>query len=514
MDATQPKQLAGRGTHATPGLPGAGEERDVSGIVSQRSGEDRGGTMQARLTAVQRALWWVPAASLAIAVLARPHPHNRQLQKALAEVTTFQAGFQRDALEKLLRDYAEAQAAVPLSEVVAVPTAEARGAARGQNRPPKLSVAADAAPLEPLSVIRLATLADARAHGGSDSAVDLGVPDVSGVGPALSWRLVHVGATGTPSVASVSLRPANVTQADVELEREAARLQTAKQAATSAVAAAAKRLEMEQNVFEARRKRGLPWKVILKSIEARDAAKQTLDERTQALADLQASYDDAVARALAPRPDVPVTGVPDFALAHVIFAPGAAVDAYDVPVPLAHRRVTVPPLRQAAFSATEAAGLWDKVKTLSPDQAVDAVRGEFNWHNRHLEVAGVKLSGAILLQLLPCVLPLLLLLLRARLRAAANSYSLFGTKVYGDMPKVGLQHRTLDALALVVLPVAACASAGISLVLIDQPPWLPGLAAVACLTLGGLVFAKVSELQGLVASVIHSHSYPPPQPQA
>ena len=49
-------------------------------------------------------------------------------------------------------------------------------------------------------------------------------------------------------------------------------------------------------------------------------------------------------------------------------------------------------------------------------QIIAAVRDHFNWHNRSIDLGGLKLSGAIALHVLPCLLPLLLLLVRGRIR--------------------------------------------------------------------------------------------------
>jgi hypothetical protein len=108
-------------------------------------------------------------------------------------------------------------------------------------------------------------------------------------------------------------------------------------------------------------------------------------------------------------------------------------------------------------------------------------------------------------------LPLLLLLLLRRLKAAGGSYSPFTTEVRGELPRVGLKTRALELLALVILPCLAAASAATALLFVGQLPVLPALSAAACLVLGSSAFGKLGDLQELVASVVHSHSYPPPQ---
>ncbi len=493
MGATQPKPMP------EVAASGTSDEVVVSGVVKRGRGTDQGRTMQARLSAVQRALVLLPIASIVFAFLLRPHPENRDFTRALDEVSAFRAGFDRAALEKLLQDYAQAQALLPLTMVT-------EGASHGGKQ---LAVMENALPIRPLSAVSLATLADAQNHARAESALGIGVPDVAALGAALSWRLAQAELSGAPVLRGVALIPGEVNEADVTLEREVAELQEEKRAAEAAVAVANRRLEAEQNLFEARRKRGLAWKIIVKSIEARDAAKVTLNQKTQVLTDITARYDDAVKRALSPRPHTQPSEVPAFALARVDLEGG--VGPYEIPVRLENRVVPVPSLRQADFARTVEAGLWDKVKDLDPDQAVSAVQSEFNWHNRYVEVLGMRLGGMTLLQVLPCLLPLLMLLLRRRLRAAAASYSLFGTRIYGDMPTLGFKSRGLEGVALVVLPLLTCVSAGVALLMIGELPLLPALAAIASLMLGSAAYVKVGELHGLVASVVHSHSYPPPE---
>ena len=456
--------------------------------------------MQARLSAVQRALVLLPIASLAFAVLARPHSENRSFTRALDELSAFQASFDRPGLEAALRDYAQRQGMLPLA------TLSEQTSFGGKT----LGVVAGAEAIRPLSVVQLATLADAQKHGRADSALSIGVPDVNALGAALSWRLNEQTPSSVPSLQAVTLAAANVTDADVALEVEVAALQKDRAAAEAAVAAASQRLQFEQNLFDARRKRGLAWKIIVKSIEARDAAKAVLAEKTAALTDVSGRYADAVKRAMAPHQKTELVAVPALAVARVELTDGAG--AYEIPVRLESRVVPVPPLQQASFAETTQAGLWDEVQGLEPAQAVLAVRDEFNWHNRYVEVAGLRVGGMTLLQGLPCLLPLLMLFLRRRLRAAAASYSLFGTRIYGSMPTVGFKSRSLEGLALILLPVLACASASLALWLIGQLPVLPVLAAVASVLLGSAAFVKIGELQVLVASVVHSHSYPPPDP--
>src|SRR5262245_56005531 len=125
--------------------------------------------MQARIAAAQRALLLLLVASLGVAAVGRPDPDNRRFTDALQELETFRADFSRSTLEQSLREQAEAQRALPL-------TALQRQAASARSL--KLQVAKDAAPLRPLTAVRLATLADVRAHARSPSSVKTAAPDL------------------------------------------------------------------------------------------------------------------------------------------------------------------------------------------------------------------------------------------------------------------------------------------------------------------------------------------------
>jgi hypothetical protein len=108
------------------------------------------------------------------------------------------------------------------------------------------------------------------------------------------------------------------------------------------------------------------------------------------------------------------------------------------------------------------------------------------------------------------------LFLLSRMRAVSLNYNPFRTRVKTALPRVGFRTRVLDALAVVVLPLAATVLAVASLVIVGQIPALPLVAAVACLLLGAYAYVKLGELQRLMEDVVRSHSVPPPeqQPQA
>lgn len=459
--------------------------------------------MEARISAVQQTLLLLLVASLALAVLARPHPENRQFTGALRELQLFRAGFQRDSWERSLREHAEAQGTLPLSAL--------HSAITGQGVP-AVEVEQAGPALRPLTSVRLATLADVQAHAAAGSSVTIGIPDVQALGAALAWRLAHEpkGASA-PLLKSVELTPATVSLEDVKLEQEVARLRVAVLEAEQEVTAATQKLELEQNVFEARRERGLPWKTILKSIEAVKAATEALSTKRTTLLELQQRYEAEATRAQAERAGVKPGRVPTVAIARVSLSIDGAPRTLAIPVILSLRDVVVPALPQGSFAATRAAGLWAEVKGHDAEQAIATVKSHFNWHNRSVQLLGLTLSGALLLHLLPCLLPGLLAVLLVRMRAVGKNYSPFSTKVRGALPRVGFRSRGFDWIVLVILPFLVVASAAASLLLIGQLPVLPGLTALACLALGGLAASRLSELQKLITSVVQSHSYAPPE---
>ncbi|HEY2732391.1 MAG TPA: hypothetical protein VGI70_00320, partial [Polyangiales bacterium] len=183
---------------------------------------------------------------------------------------------------------------------------------------------------------------------------------------------------------------------------------------------------------------------------------------------------------------------------------------FDVPVAIEQRAVAVPLLRTGEFSATRDAGLWDEVKDLDADAAVAAIRTHFNWHYRYVELLGIRFGGMTLLQFLPCLLPLLQILVMLRMRAVGAGYNPFGTTIDSALPRVGFRNRSIDLLVIVILPVAAAACAASSLLLIGQVPVLPVLTAIVCLILGFFVLSKLGDLQSLVEAMVHSHSSHPP----
>ncbi len=456
--------------------------------------------MEARLSAIQRGLFLLLAASVAVAVLARPAPENRRYVRALEEVSRFRTAFDQQALEHSLREQASTQGQVslqPLNE----PTRNKRG--------PKLKVAQKAAPVAALASVSLSTLSQVAAHARPESSVAIGMADLEALDSSLSWRLARSQRPGEFTVSSVELLPAQVTTADVTLEREVAELRTASLDARAALEAAESRIGILEYRVEAQTKHRS--KALYKSRLALEEAQLTLQQKTQERSDVQQRYDQAAQRAERPRKLSSATNLsqmPSVAIARVKYTYDAEESTLDIPIPLTRRDVRIAPLRITQFPALRAASLWSVVKDQRAEQAMTTIRGRFNWHFASFTVLGLELEGTLLLALLPCILPALLALLLMRIRRAEVSYSPFGAKVPRSLPMVGFKNRFLDFVVIILLPLFAVGMAAVSLVLNDRVPIIPALTAVACVTLGVYAFAEVRALREQTQSIVR-HSYPP-----
>ncbi|HEX4355823.1 MAG TPA: hypothetical protein VHZ95_23005, partial [Polyangiales bacterium] len=364
--------------------------------------------MKARLSAVQQALYVLLITSLVFAFIARPHPANRRTMAALDEMSTFRDGFKRAELEKSLLDYARAQGVVSLAGI--------QRATRGRDVP-TLYVAKGAPDLQPSAAVTLRSLEDIRLRARADSRLTIGLVHSDAIGAALAWRLTRNAdaGSGTWTLTNIELVPAHVEQADVDLELQVAQLRLDRANAQRAVNDASKKLDTAEQIFETRRKWKLPWKQLIKSDEARKAARTTLEEDQRALTAADQTYEASAKRAEASRPPSPPSAA--FEIARVSLDHGASHLHFDVPVAIEQRAVAVPLLRTGEFNATRDAGLWEEVKDLDADAAVAAIRTHFNWHYRYVELLGIRLGGMTVLQFLPCLLPLLQILLLLRTRA-------------------------------------------------------------------------------------------------
>jgi hypothetical protein len=464
--------------------------------------------METRLSEVQKRLWWLCAGSLLLALLIRPQPENRRYVDALAELESFRESFVRKQAEAVLQKQAEGRGEFSFARVQEVASAK---------RGPKLKLDGALSAPRALSFVRLKTLADAHAYAEPGASLPVGIADAEALGKALSWRMARASENGTFTLRSFELVAAEVSEEDVAHDQGVAELLRESNLAKHALDDAERKLELAEYRVEKRQKRRSSS--LAQFVEARDAALGAHAGKSQAQAAALARYESAAKEALRPYKRSAQTSVPKTALARVMLeerkgtgraAASASTVTYEIPVPLTQRRVSVPTLRGAEFSALRAAGLWDELSGLGAEQAERAIQDHFNWHLRSVELLGLSLSGKKVLQLLPCALVWLLALLALHMRRAETFYSPFTTKVPSSLPQVGLKLRWLELLALVILPLVSIASACVSLWQINQLPILPALSGVACLVLGYHAFVKLKDLREQAISIVRSHSYPPP----
>jgi hypothetical protein len=466
--------------------------------------------MNARLQAVQRALWALIIASIVLAVLSFPRGNNRAYTAALDELTAFEQAFKQAKFEQSLLDYARAQGTVQLAEVQKL---------IGGPQIPKVQLSAAAAPIVPLAEIHLRTLGEVVEHSQPDSTLDVGSLTPPPLASAIAWRLARL--TPAPpkyELASVVLEPSKYDPMDIQLETQVASSRVEALTAEKAAADAERKLNISEEVFEARRKRKLPWKILLKFDEVRKEARTTLGERQKTLAEARARYEDEVKRAeaTAAKPAAESGALPTpYALARVTLSgePGKTT-TLRVPVALEIHEAKLPALAGTSFTATKEAGLWDTAKDQTAAQAVALTRDQFTWHYRYVEIAGIRVGGMTILQVLPCLLPLLLLLLLSRIRRVSNSYNPFGTTIDRELPQVGLGSRALELTVLVLVPLFATVLTAIALFAVSQMPVLPLVAALAAVGLGGYAFVELGSLQSLMEAVVRSHSNPPAKPES
>ncbi len=463
--------------------------------------------MKARLKAVQRALWTLVLASFVLGVLAFPRGHNREYTAALDELTSFSQAFNREELEKSLLEYARAQGILQLAEV----QRHVRGPLV-----PSLQVQVGAPPVTPLAEIHLRTLDEIVGHAKPGSTLDIGRATPQPIATAIAWRLARLNLPASQlQLTSIVLEPAQFTAADVALESEVDRLRLEALAAESEIPEASRRLTAAEDGFEARRKRRLPWKIMVKFDQARKEARVVLEQKQRTLEDARKRYEDKVrqAEATAAKPAAHSGSLPStHALARITIRDGEKALELRVPVELTILKAKLPPLAGTSFTATRDAGLWDEVKGGTAEQAAELTRSKFTWHYRYAEIAGLRVGGMTLLQILPLLLPLLLFLLLSRIRHVSGSYNPFGTTLDHKLPRVGLGSRSLELGALVLLPLAAVVLTAFALWAVSQAPVVPAVAAVAAVGLGAYAFIELGSLQALIEAVVRSHSNPPPKP--
>lgn len=457
--------------------------------------------MQARLIAVQQALLLVTAVASVIALVVHPAPKNGVYRRALGELTSVQARFDKAQVEQALLEHARAQGRLPLATLC-----RTVGELRPLELTPQDSLRQRG--LDPLVHLQLDTLADIERFSQPNVSLPIATVEPSSVSRSLAWRLARDMPEGAPvRLVSAKLWPAHVGAAEIARDAEAFPLQSAASAAAVAVATASTELERIEKLYEARVKRRVSPALRAETYRARLEARKTLRQAHKTQHQADARFAEATqptqTRATAPLP----AALPQRGIVKVEVERAGERTAYALPVEFSRKRVALPPLQGAQLRQTHAAGIWDEVKAMTIPQARAHVVDHFNWHFRQVQLAGVTLSGVTALQLLPCALPLMLGFLLRRMRAVTKTYNPFRMHVQAALPRVGFSTRALDALALVALPLTAATFAIASLVLIGQLPALPLIAAVMSLMLGAFAFVKLGELQSLAEDMFRSHRH-------
>jgi len=458
--------------------------------------------MQTRLSSVQRALLFLLAAGIAVAMLARPVPENQRLRGALFELEAFQAHFDRPMIERTLLESALAQGRQPLRAVVAASTY-------------RLSLASSSAAVDPLATLDLSTLAAAQRFSEPKRTLPIGVPDLTQLGESLAVRLTHEDPSQSGAqLEHIALRPAQVDEAALSREEEVASTFGARAAYAREISAAQDALTQLQRDLKTRRTSALKsklkgkakppsaWQIRKQLNEQRKLAKTTLatlqrkqqrlDERLSTLA----QFEPVQYMTLSMPP------VPSAAVAVISVSRAGVQSEYQIPVRLRLLDVPVQSLQGTELRETQHAELWNEIKDLTPARAIEVVRSRFNWHYRY--------SGMTLLQLLPTALPLLLGLALMRIRAVSEVYNPFSMRVRDRLPFVGYGSRLADALALVVLPLTAALFAIASLMIVGQVPALPLLTGVIGLVLGVYAFIELGQLKNWIEELVRSHGHRPP----
>lgn len=455
--------------------------------------------MQARLSAVQRSLIVVTIVAFAIALLVRPAPDNADYRRALAELTSLERRFERSSVEAAMLAHAKAQGREPVAQLSKQIKAL---------RPITLQPATTLTGIEPLATLEIATLADIDRYAASGATLPLQVADLSSVASSLAWRLTRELPQGVPvTLQAAELSIAPVAAAALEVEAEVAALQSSQQAARATTERTSAQLASITALYEARVKRRVSRQLRSDTYKSLLEARKSHGEAERALRDIDKRYEAAVAKAAQPA----AQAAAGYGLLTLALTWPGTTQHYAVPVRVKTVHAQLPPLKGVTLKQTHKAGLWAELSHLDAASAARAVVQRFNWHKQHIELAGVELSGSTVLQLCPCILPLMLLWLLRRMRAVTLDYNPFRTRVQGALPRVGFPSRLLDALAIVVLPLTSAALAVSALMIVGQIPALPLLAAVSCLIVGAYAFVKLGELQRLMEDVVRSHSVPPPE---
>jgi hypothetical protein len=351
-------------------------------------------------------------------------------------------------------------------------------------------------------------LADAERLARAQASVSVGRIDAEALGSSLAWRLARTQRPGVFTLTKLSLSGGDIADEDASQDPGVGALRSQSLAAKAAADEATRRVINGERRVEKRAKRRS--RSLDKAQALLDSARLALEEKTRAHAEAQARYEAAAQQAERPRTARALSPRARSVLVHVELTQGKERLQLDIPVRLIAQPATLPGVRGAEFPAVQAAGLWDEVSGLTAAAASTAIAQHFNWQARTLRLGPLTLQGSKLLQLFPCAVPVLLALLLLQMRRTEAYYSPFTTKVPSSLPRIGLKHRALELLGLVLVPLLVSGFAAAGLLMLRQFPLLPLISAFGSGVLGTLAFVKLGDLREQVISIVRSHSYPPP----
>ena len=368
-----------------------------------------------------------------------------------------------------------------------------------------------------MASLQLATLADVALQSQGAAQADVGVPGGEAVRTALAFLHSRLGLAGVPTLEGAVLETAELGAKDLALVSEAEDLRLRMTEARGQLERGERKVEVAQKRVDARKKRRS--QSTKKFLEQLLTAKEQRDVKLAAFDALQAQYEAVAEQAVRASEDAPAAAaqaeIPEFARLRVSLKDAEGKDhTVALAVALQRRTVSLPPLvipgTTTSFPALRATSMWDELKPLSPEAALEQIASQVSWQSRRIPFQGLELEGSWLLQVAPLMVMLALLLAAKRIVGATTSYRLFSTEFRGSLRRVGFDKRAYELAVVVILPLSACVLSALSLWLLRRLPLLPAIAFTVSVPLALRVFAKLDELRVLNRSITQYHSYPPP----
>ena len=457
--------------------------------------------MGSRLRSIHR-LWLITiAVSLIIAGLSAYALRDGTIHDVVAQLQHFKNTFDSTTVSNALTEAARAQGQVPVSTLG--PQISGPGV-------PDMQVDPNAM-VAPRGEVAVATLAQAKSRQTAGQ-TPIGVVDPASLGKAIAFRLARASEPGPLLLQSVELLPTALSEKDAQLllDAEDARLKSVSTRKTLVTAQADQ--ERLEELYEARAKWHAPVKVLKRTREERDEARKTRSDAQIAWETASNIYQEEAKAALALKTEATQQGPLGMALAKVTMArvAGKPPLVLKVPTKLKETNVQVPPLAGIELSRVEQSFLWSTISDETPDNAIEHARRSFTVFSRTIELGGVRISSAWVLQAGVLLLPLLLWILTRRCRTATRGYDPFAK--HESLPQVGMRSDALNLILTSLLPGAVALECSYTQWRLQQWPLVSVPCALAAVLLGIRVQGKLRELRELQAAVVRSISVPPNAP--